>query len=445
MTQTQSRRFSFVALLLTLALVMAAASSAVTLGAQGKNKKNAKTTNEPAVAASPAAEASPTPSPEPTPEPTPFPMFDPASVGLRIDLLTDGLNAPVYLTDDRAPGGCLYVVEQGGMVRIVEADTGYLRPAPFLDISKLVATGPEQGLHSIAFHPKFRKNGRFFVHYNRPDNASVIAEFKGKPCASAGNKPVKTLLTVDQEFPNNNAGWIGFGRDGYLYIPLGDGGGRSPGDPNGYGQTKSTRLSKVLRIDVNKGRRYVVPQDNPYAKKKMGFPPEAWAWGLRDPRRASFDRKTGDLWIGDVGQDRHEEIDLIPVGATTKGAALNFGWSDVEGYASCHPNVPECDPSLYEEPVWSYDKVPPHRAVTGGYVYRGKAIPELFGVYLFSDFASGYLWALDAEAVYEGLDVTAELLLDAPQGFVSFGQDDSGELYLVSFDGSVYRLNRAES
>lgn len=426
MTQTRSRRQAWPVLLLAVALFVGAGITAIA----------ADTETAPDQSAAPVLEATGEPSAEPTPSATPYPTFDPSTVAIRTDLFVDGLDAPVYLTNDGSGKDCLYVVERGGTVRMFRKD-GLPILKPFLDISKLVTVGPEQGLHSIAFHPQFKSNGRFFVHYNaKIDGASVIAEFRGSPCKPAKSKPVKTLLRVDQTFSNNNAGWIGFGPDGYLYIPLGDGGGRSPGDPNGLGQTKSTRLSKVLRIDVNKGKLYGIPGNNPYAKKKKGFPRETWAMGLRDPRRASFDRETGDLWIGDVGQDRYEEVNRIPA----KVSKLNFGWSEVEGAIACHPNVPDCDPSKFEAPVWFYDQVPPHRAITGGYVYRGQAIPELDGVYLFSDFASGYIWGLDAQAVAEGHPVVAQELLDAPQGFVSFGEDFEGELYVVSPDGSVYRI-----
>jgi glucose/arabinose dehydrogenase len=248
------------------------------------------------------------------------------------------------------------------------------------------------------------------------------------------------LLLEEQPFPNNNAGWIGFGPDGYLYIPLGDGGGVSPGDPLGIGQSRSSRLSKVLRIDVDvRGRSpYRIPRDNPYAKQRRGFPRETWAMGLRDPRRASFDRETGDLWIGDVGQDRYEEVDRIPAGES----ALNFGWSDMEGDA-CH-NLPDCDPAKYALPVHTYDSVSPQCGIVGGYVYRGAAVPALQGVYVFTDFCSGFIWGLDAAAVARGEDPPAHLLLDAAQGFVSMGEDDAGELYVVSLDGSVFRIG-AES
>jgi glucose/arabinose dehydrogenase len=437
MIQTPSRRRAWPALL--LALVVLAGAGTTALGAEPETS--------PESAASPGPETTAEPSGDPTPEPTAYPTFDPSAIRLRTDLFIDSLEAPVYLTDDGTGQKCLYVAERGGKVWMVDTD-GYRRPTPFLDVSKLVTVGPEQGLHSIAFHPDFKKNGRFFVHYNaKLDGASVIAEYSGSPCKPANKKSAKVLLRVDQAFPNNNAGWIGFGPDGYLYIPLGDGGGISPGDPNGWGQTKSTPLSKVLRIDVDQGRRYGWPKTNPYEKKRKGFYRATFAWGLRDPRRASFDRETGDLWIGDVGQDsRPSEVNYIAQGSVPKnGPAPNFGWSHVEGESTCHANAPDCDPSQYVPPVWSYDQVAPHRAITGGYVYRGAEMSELQGVYIFGDFASGDIWGLDAGAVADGHPIVAQHLLDSPQGIVSFGEDDAGELYVLSLDGSVYRIGAEES
>jgi glucose/arabinose dehydrogenase len=430
MSQRRSRR-PRLALSLSAALLLVAGSSIATIGADAS----------PAIDAGADASAPPAAGEVPAPESSPFPAFDPATVTLRTDLFVDGLESPVYLADDGVPGQCLYVVERGGAVRIVRTD-GEILARPLVDLGpnglNAVVTGPEQGLHAIAFHPRFEKNGLFYVHYNAlPDGRTVIAEFKGRPC-KPGSKPAKGSLLppVDQEFPNNKGGWIGFGPDGFLYIPLGDGGGPSPGDPRGLGQQKSTRLAKVLRIDVNRGKLYDIPKGNPYPKKKTkGFAPETWARGLRDPRRSSFDRETGDLWIGDVGE-RIEEVNRIPAGVPD----LNFGWSEVEGATTCHPNVPDCDPSRFEPPVYAYDKAPPQRAITGGYVYRGDSFPALDGVYLFSDFASGFIWGLDADAVAAGQPAVAHLLLDAPQGFVSFGEDDAGELYVLSLDGSVYRI-----
>ena len=440
MIQTRSRLQAFVALMLTLAFVVVAGTSSAVL-AQDEGAAEAEAATE----ETEASEATP----EPTPEPTPYPEFEPSTVTLRLDRFADGFDAPVYIADDGLAGkACRYVVERGGLVHVIRSD-GTTRVGPYLDISNLVENaGPEQGLHSIAFHPGFKKNKRFFVHYTTADKQNVVAEFRGTPCGKATkNKRVKTWLNESQDFINNNGGWIGFGPDNLLYVTTGDGGGRSPGDPNGLGQTPPTRLGKVLRLDV--GRPDGIAKFNPYVKqvnKKLkargGFARETWAYGLRDPRRASFDRETGDLWIGDVGQDRFEEINLIPKGATKKGDAFNFGWSDVVGADTCH-NLPDCDPTLYDPPVHYYDKVTPNRGVTGGYVYRGERpeLEELVGVYLFSDVASGYIWGLDADAIREGHEVPAHLLLDAPSGIVSFGEDDSGELYVVSLDGTIYRLD----
>lgn len=420
MTLIEPRRRQGLPALLAGVLLMLTAPAAITSGA------DASPVPEASMAAGDAAAES---------SPGTGPAFDPASVTLRADLFIDGLATPAYITGDGTGSACLYVVERGGTVRVVGLD-GFLRPRAFLDISALVSEGAEQGLHAIAFHPDFKSNGRFFAHYTDTEGWSRIAEFRGTSCRSASNKPVKSLLREEQPFVNNNAGWIGFGPDGYLYIPLGDGGGVSPGDPNGIGQSKSTRLSKVLRIDVNvrSDKLYAIPKSNPFAKKRKAYPPETWAMGLRNPRRASFDRATGDLWIGDVGQDRFEEVNRIPAGVS----GLNFGWSHMEGEL-CH-NLPDCDPTAYEPPVYTYDQVSPHCGVVGGYVYRGSAIPALDGVYVFSDFCSGFIWGLDAEAVAAGEEAVAHLLLDAPQGFVSLGEDDAGEIYAVALDGSIYRL-----
>ncbi len=432
MTQTRSRQHALVALILTLALVVVAgASSAVLAQDEGTTESEA-----PAEAA------------EATPEPTPYPEFDPGTVTLRLDRYADGFEAPVYIADDGVRGrDCRYVVERGGLVKVILPD-GDTRRTPFLDIrGRLKGIGPEQGLHSIAFHPKFKENRRFFVHYTTGKKQNVVAEFKGTPCGRTSKGKPRLWLNESQEFINNNGGWIGFGPDGMLYVTTGDGGGIAPGDPNGNGQTPSTRLAKVLRYDVD--TKDGISRGNPYVKQnkktkkltaRKGFARETWAYGLRDPRRASFDRETGDLWIGDVGQDRFEEINRIPKGATKKNDAFNFGWSDVVGADTCH-NLPECDPALYDPPTFFYDKVSPQRGVTGGYVYRGQLLPELQGVYLFSDIASGYIWGLDADAVGAGFEVPAHLLLDAPSGIVSFGQDDQGELYVVSLDGTIYRLD----
>ncbi len=451
MTQPATRRRAWPALLLAGALLLSGSLSGAVLAQDDQGQDTAEST--------PAVEPSRTP--EPTPEPTPYPQFDPSTVTLRLDLLADSLEDLVYVTDDGAGGRCLYAVEKDGQVWLIDKRDGIKTQRPFLDLSGKVSTLPLQGLHSIAFHPNFKKNGRFFARYDNRRGQAVVAEFKGAPCRPAvkgGNKIVNggTWVRESQDYPNNNAGWIGFGPDGKLYVPLGDGGGPPPGDPDGLGQNVETRLAKILRLDVD--RPDGIADDNPYVKvvgkgknvklKARGkFPRETWARGVRDPRRASFDRKTGDFWFGDVGQD-WQEVNLVRAGSVKRGrSAPNFGWSHVEGADSCHPvNQPDCDPSAYTPPIYAYETGALHRAITGGYVYRGAAIPggadivELDGVYLFSDFASGFIWGLDADAIYDGVEVTAHELYDAPQGFVSFGEDDEGELYLVALDGSIYRL-----
>ena len=327
------------------------------------------------------------------------------------------------------------------VIRIVQPD-GTLVARPFLDISSLVTEGAEQGLHSVAFHPDFGDNGRFFVHYNDKDGWSQIAEFRGRPCRTARQRPVRMLLREDQPFLNNNAGWIGFGPDGYLYIPLGDGGGVSPGDPLGIGQDATSRLSKVLRIDVDvRGGRaaYRIPRDNPFAAGGARYPardvghgparPAARQLRPRDGRPLDRRRRPGPLRGGRPSSPP----------ASRPSTSAGPTWRAT----ACH-NLPDCDPTQYALPVHTYDSVSPHCGIVGGYVYRGAAIPALDGVYLFSDFCSGFIWGLDAAAVARGEAAPAHLLLDAPQGFASLGEDDDGELYAVSLDGSIFRIG-AES
>ena len=375
---------------------------------------------------------------EPSPEPAAAQPFDPTSLTLRTVPVIDGLDEPVTVTGDGTGSGLLYVVERSGVVQVIDP-TGP-RPDPLLDITDKVSTDGERGLHAIAFHPDYEENGRFFVHYNDLDGNSIIEEYqtrRGRPVAVGKGR---ILLEVEQPFINNKGGPIFFGPDGDLYIALGDGGGSSPGDPMGFGQRKDSLLGKILRIDVDGGRRYAIPKDNPFAsrKKRKVFAPETWAYGLRDPRGASIDPATGDLWIGDAGQDRFEEIDVALDGQ----GGLNFGWSDMEG-TSCHLKA-DCDPADYAAPVYTYDQVPPDCGVVGGHVYRGSAIPALVGAYVFSDTCSGIIRALDANAVRAGQPATVFTLLDAPGGWRAFGVDDAGELYLTSLDGGVYRIE-AES
>jgi glucose/arabinose dehydrogenase len=380
-----------------------------------------------------AAEAEPTA--EASPDASPAPTFDPASVALRTVLVLDGLDEPVTVTGDGTGSGLLYIVERPGVVRVI--DESGLRE-PLLDISERVSTEGERGLHAVAFHPDYADNGRLFVHYNDRDGNTRIEEYRARRGRVVGRG--RTILEVEQPFINNKGGPIVFGPDGYLYVALGDGGGSSPGDPMGFGQRRDTLLAKVLRIDVDARRGYKVPRSNPYTsrRERRQYAPETWVYGLRDPRGASIDPETGDLWIGDAGQDRFEEIDLVPAGE----GGQNFGWSDMEG-TTCHLD-PECDPEDFALPVYTYDQVPPDCGVVGGHVYRGEAIPGLRGAYVFTDRCSGIVRAFDAAAVRDGQPASAVTLLDGDRGWRAFGIDDEGELYLTSLDGGVYRLE-AES
>ncbi len=371
---------------------------------------------------SPSPPSSQTPLP-PSETSTPQPSFpDPAA--FHWALVTAGLLRPVDLQVAADGSGRLFIVEQAGRIRIFQ--NGELLPTPFLDIRPQVgSSGNEQGLLGLAFHPRFTQNGYFYVNYTDRRGDTVIARFQVSQDPNlADPNSEKILLTVDQPFPNHNGGVLTFGPDGYLYAGLGDGG--SAGDPFDNAQNTATRLGKILRLDVDGGDPYRIPPDNPFGN-------EVWAYGLRNPWRISFDRQTGDLWIGDVGQNAWEEIDFLPAGSPP---GANFGWSLLEGN---HPYNGDPQPGLIP-PVAEY----PHEmnrggcSVTGGYVYRGAALPEWQGIYLFGDYCTGFVWGL----IRSGSGWQAEVLFDTPFNISTFGVDESGEIYLADLQGAVYRLSR---
>ena len=349
---------------------------------------------------------------------------------VALQAVAEGLTFPLYLT---APDGDprLFIVEKGGTIRIVKG--GALLPIPFLDISGQVSTGGEQGLLGLAFHPQYATNGRFIVHYTDPAGDTRVSGFRvsADPDVADAASEV-SILADDQPFANHNGGQVLFGPDGYLYIMLGDGG--SADDPDGRGQSLADLLGSILRVEPLDGGGYAVPADNPFVST-AGARPEIWSYGLRNPWRAAFDPATGDLYIADVGQRQWEEVD-VSTSADGAGRGLNFGWNVMEGPA-CFRD-PSCDQDAFELPVLSYD----HGdgcSITGGFVYRGAAIPALQGYYFYSDFCQGWVRSFRFENG-SAVDQFQWPTL-APGGNVpSFGRDATGELYVMSTDGVVFKI-----
>ncbi len=348
---------------------------------------------------------------------------------LALKPVASGLTHPVALTF--APDGSqrLFIVEQAGTIRLLK--DGVVRPVPFLDIRAQVVSGGEMGLLSVAFHPAFASNGRCFVNYTtRQDETlkTVIAEHhvaRGQP--DLADPRARVVLEIVQPFANHNGGQLQFGPDGYLYIGMGDGG--AAGDPYGHGQNIETLLGAILRINVDGKPPYEIPPDNPFVNRPGAD--EIWAYGLRNPWRFSFDRKTGRLFAGDVGQDRYEEVDLIERGG-------NYGWNRMEGAHCFPPTVTRCATRGLRLPITEYGRSE-GISVTGGSVYRGRAIPDLVGTYLFGDFGSSKIWGL--REVLPGLWGRVHLLT-APEPISSFGEDADGECYVVGYHGTLFRITK---
>jgi uncharacterized protein (TIGR03437 family) len=348
-----------------------------------------------------------------------------AQTNTRLIPVASGLSSPLYLTNARDGSGRLFILERPGRIRVMRRGETSPVTRPFLDITAKVMLGGERGLLGLAFHPEYKTNRRFFVNYTRiPDGATVISEFK----VSASNPYVaeadeRVLLTIAQPFSNHNGGMIEFGHDGYLYIGMGDGG--SAFDPGNRAQNIEDLLGKMLRIDVNNANGmapYSSPQDNPFFGATPGRD-EIYAVGLRNPFRWSFDRLTGQLYLGDVGQNVIEEIDII-----TRGG--NYGWRVFEG-TQCTALDP-CDPGLFSPPIYEYDHSGGRCSVTGGYVYRGSRGTFPNGSYLFGDFCTGEIFILNNN--------TVSTLLDTDLLIASFGEDELGEIYVADLGGRVFRL-----
>lgn len=358
--------------------------------------------------------------------------------GVRIELVTvaTGLDRPVGVTGpvgDRR----IVVVEQGGLVRLVD-DAG-LAEAPYLDLRAAVIAEGERGLLGLAFHPRFGANGRLFVNFTRaPDGATVIAELTADPAATTVDAATRRdLLVIEQPFPQHNGGGLEFGPDGYLYVATGDGG--SGGDPFGNGQRLTTHLGKVLRLDVDGAdgaRPYRIPADNPFATSPDGPDdprPEIWHWGLRNPWRFTFDRATGDLYLGDVGQGRYEEIDYTP-----HRPAVNWGWDDREGAHCFTPPSTGCATADRTDPILERDHTTTGwTSIIGGQVYRGRCFPGLVGRYFFGDFTARALWST---RVVGGV-ATEERAEVADAGRITaIHADGVDELYLTTYEGVLARI-----
>jgi glucose/arabinose dehydrogenase len=376
----------------------------------------------------PTATETSTPTPTPVP-PTVNTLPDPS--GYSWQELASGLNQPEGLVNAGDGSGRLFIVEQAGLIRIFK--DGVILPTPFLNLSQKVVCCGERGLLGLVFHPRYAENGYFYVDYTEEVSGktyTVIARYNVSPNdpdqADPGSE--MRLLNIEQPYQNHKGGQLQFGPDGYLYIGMGDGG--SEGDPLGNGQSLNTLLGKILRIDVDYAEPYAIPPDNPFANG--GGLPEIWAYGLRNPWRFSFDRLTGDLYIGDVGQDAWEEIDYLPAGSP---GGANFGWNFFEGN---HPyrGSPSAD-MQFIMPVAEYNHSLGN-AVIGGYIYRGNLLLDWYGVYIYADYGSGRVWAL--LHLPDGSWQNAQLF-DTGKHLSSFGVDEDGEIYLVDDDdGTILML-----
>lgn len=331
---------------------------------------------------------------------------------------------PLFLTSADDNTNRIFVVEQGGRIKVFPNSQTASTAKEFLDITDRVISGGETGLLGLAFHPDYENNGYFYVHYTAGNPLrTIISRFQVTSNPDSANKNSEfQILVFNQPFGNHKGGWLGFGpNDNYLYIATGDGGS----DNNG--QSTTTNLGKILRIDVDAGTPYVIPPNNPFFDSTGTVKREIYAWGFRNPWRCSFDSVTGWLYSGDVGQNNWEEINIIENGK-------NYGWRCYEGNHIY--NILGCNYPIYTFPIWEY----PHSlecSITGGYVYRGVNVPELTGKYIYGDYCSGKIWALEYDSINPPVN---EYLLSVPGNLTSFGLDNQLELYITSFDGNIYKF-----
>ena len=370
-----------------------------------------------------------------------YPSATAGGPGFTTEFFVGGFDRPVFLTAPPGDTTRVVVVEQAeGRVMLVK--NGVRVDKPFLDIDTRVGSDDgEQGLLGFAFHPNYASNRFVFVNYTNNDGDTIIERYKAKKNGDGAKKKTrKLILKISQPDTNHNGGMIAFGpNDGYLYVGMGDGGGAN--DPDNYGQRLNTLLGKFLRLDVDNGNPYSIPPDNPFVGT-AGAKPEIWSYGWRNPWRWSFDRETGDMYMGDVGQDNLEEIDFQP--ADSEGGE-NYGWKTAEGFA-CRGGFGPCGTDDgFTPPIIDYGHTE-GRAVVGGYVYRGSAIPSLNGTYFYSDYSFGTIWSLkyngttvsDEADRTDDLDPAGSARISGP---ASFGEDAAGELYILDHDdGEIYKI-----
>ena len=393
----------------------------------------------PAPRTEPETQVSPTPLPSPTPSPTAT-RPGPEEAHLILEPVVEGLERPIFVTHAGDGSGRLFVVEKAGRILVVREGE---EPQVFLDIRDRVGSrGSEQGLLGLAFPPGYPERQVFFVNYTDRQGDTVIARYRvGSDPDRADPASEFQVLWLDQPAANHNGGMLLFGSDGYLYIGTGDGGRAN--DVFGNGQNPATLLGKMLRVDVLRDPTvgYTIPPENPWIEATWNgqeVRDEIWALGLRNPWRYSFDRLTGDLWIGDVGQDRYEEIHFVAAERVVRGG-LNFGWPIMEAN-HCFPEDRPCDRTGLEIPVVEYELKDGNCAVVAGYVYRGPDAPPLEGSFLFADFCSGRIWSYWVDP---GGTPRTTLLLDTDLAISSFGEDQEGSVYVVDYRGAIYRI-RAE-
>ena len=363
--------------------------------------------------------------------------YAPSPSSVKLTAIATDFNRPLYITHAGDGTNRLFLLEQSGKIWIF--NDGSQSAQPFLDISGIISpsalgTGfTEQGLLGLAFHPEFESNGVFFINYTDRGGKTVVAKYSvsdSNPYLADVNS-AEIIFQLAQPYANHNGGHIEFGMDGYLYITLGDGGRAN--DPLGAGQNRGLLLGSLLRIDVDGAPPYAIPADNPFVDDANAHD-EIWAYGLRNAWRFSFDRLTGDLYIGDVGQNQWEEINFQP--ADSKGGE-NYGWNVWEGnHIFAGGNAPN-----HVKPIFEYTRNL-GCSVTGGYVYRGEAIPDLQAVYIFGDYCSGRIWATwrDGNLAWQ----TAQFM-NTDIAISSFGEDADGELYVIDYAGTFYRFDPADS